>query len=84
MSKARDTNYLNVVLDNLMPLSLLCTLCFFLFCNHQPFMLIEPGYYHEGEFGMRLENIVQVVPAEVKVCMGSLQFIPVVSLLPLT
>lgn len=25
----------------------------------------EPGYYLEGQFGMRLENIVQVVPAEV-------------------
>ncbi|XP_034250597.1 xaa-Pro aminopeptidase 2-like [Thrips palmi] len=25
----------------------------------------EPGYYREDDFGMRLENIVQVVPAEV-------------------
>ena len=30
-------------------------------------LLSEPGYYKEGDFGMRLENIVQVVPAEVKV-----------------
>lgn len=26
----------------------------------------EPGYYREDDFGMRLENIVQVVPADVK------------------
>lgn len=26
----------------------------------------EPGYYREGEFGMRLENIVQVVSADIK------------------
>lgn len=27
------------------------------------FLSNEPGYYEEGEFGIRLEDIVQVVPA---------------------
>ena len=26
----------------------------------------EPGYYHDGSFGIRLENLVKVVPAETK------------------
>lgn len=28
------------------------------------FMSNEPGYYHEGEFGIRLENVIRVVKAE--------------------
>ena len=31
----------------------------------------EPGYYEDGEFGVRIENIVQIVPAETKVPPGS-------------
>lgn len=26
--------------------------------------VVEPGYYKKNEFGIRLENIVQIVPAE--------------------
>lgn len=31
----------------------------------------EPGYYHEGEFGIRLENIVRVVKSETKFNFGN-------------
>ena len=30
-------------------------------------LLAEPGYYEDGSFGIRIENIVLVVPAETKV-----------------
>ena len=33
------------------------------------FFLAEPGYYEEGEFGIRLETIVEVVEAETHVCL---------------
>lgn len=26
----------------------------------------EPGYYQEGEFGIRIEDIVQIVPAKLE------------------
>ena len=29
----------------------------------------EPGYYEDGKFGIRIENIVQIVPAPTKVTM---------------
>lgn len=31
-------------------------------------MTIEPGYYRAGEFGMRIENLVEVVPAQTGFC----------------
>lgn len=37
----------------------LCVLFFFFF--------VEPGYYEDGSFGIRLENVVLVVPAKPKV-----------------
>ncbi|XP_073994285.1 aminopeptidase P isoform X2 [Rhodnius prolixus] len=39
----------------------------------QPNMFLsdEPGYYHEGEFGIRIENIVQIVPAKTTYSMPS-------------
>lgn len=27
----------------------------------------EPGYYEDGSFGIRIENVVLVIPAETKV-----------------
>lgn len=30
------------------------------------FAYLEPGYYEEGQFGIRLENIIRVVPANTK------------------
>jgi Xaa-Pro aminopeptidase len=27
----------------------------------------EPGYYHEGHFGVRLENVLEVVKKQTKV-----------------
>lgn len=30
------------------------------------FCFVEPGYYEDGKFGIRLENIERVVPAETK------------------
>uniref|UniRef100_A0A224XLD9 Putative xaa-pro aminopeptidase n=1 Tax=Panstrongylus lignarius TaxID=156445 RepID=A0A224XLD9_9HEMI len=45
----------------------------------QPNMFLsdEPGYYHEGEFGIRIENIVQIVPAKTTYTMrsGELNFL---------
>ena len=29
--------------------------------------IIEPGYYEDGEFGIRIENIMLIKPAETKV-----------------
>ena len=29
-------------------------------------MLSEPGFYKNGEFGIRIEDIVQIVPAEIE------------------
>jgi hypothetical protein len=31
------------------------------------FLFSEPGYYHEGHFGVRLENILEVVKKKTKV-----------------
>lgn len=31
------------------------------------FLSNEPGYYKEGDFGVRLENVIEVVPASVPV-----------------
>lgn len=28
--------------------------------------MLEPGYYQDGEFGIRIEDIVQIVPANLK------------------
>lgn len=32
-------------------------------------VISEPGYYEDGEFGIRHENMAMVVPAETKVGM---------------
>lgn len=32
------------------------------------FLSNEPGYYKEGDFGVRLENILEVIPADKSVC----------------
>ena len=37
----------------------------------------EPGYYEDGKFGVRIENVVQIVAAPTKVCMYSLSSFPV-------
>jgi Xaa-Pro aminopeptidase len=31
------------------------------------FLFSEPGYYHEGHFGVRLENVLEVVKKQTKV-----------------
>jgi hypothetical protein len=31
------------------------------------FLFPEPGYYHEGHFGVRLENVLEVVKKQTKV-----------------
>lgn len=36
------------------------------------FLSNEPGYYKEGDFGVRLENILEVIPANRSVCFCSL------------
>lgn len=33
--------------------------------------LVEPGYYEDGKFGVRIENLVLVVKAETKVRIGT-------------
>lgn len=40
-----------------------------MFCVHLLVVLFfaEPGYYEDGSFGIRLENVVLVVPAKPKV-----------------
>lgn len=39
-------------------------------CNY---LVLEPGYYKDGEFGIRLENIVYVKKVDTKVsCIGVL------------
>lgn len=38
------------------------------------FCLVEPGYYEDGKFGVRIENLVLVVKAETKVRMGLLLY----------
>ena len=35
------------------------------------FPFTEPGYYHEGHFGVRLENVLEVVKKQTKVKQGS-------------
>jgi len=32
------------------------------------FLSNEPGYYKEGDFGVRLENILEVLPSDKSVC----------------
>lgn len=48
-------------------ISLVCMLCW----NFKHDLLgscsLEPGYYEDGSFGIRLENVVLVVPATTKV-----------------
>lgn len=31
------------------------------------FFVLEPGYYEDGAFGIRIENVVLVVPVKTKV-----------------
>lgn len=38
------------------------------------FCLVEPGYYEDGKFGVRIENLVLVVKAETKVRRGLLLY----------
>ncbi|GAA5857392.1 hypothetical protein JCM9279_004708 [Rhodotorula babjevae] len=35
----------------------------------------EPGYYHDGEFGIRIENLVCVVPAKTEHSFGSVKYL---------
>ena len=37
------------------------------FCTHSSFSSPEPGYYEDGSFGIRIENVVLVVPSKPKV-----------------
>lgn len=47
------------------------SVCLCLFLSHTPelvsFLSSEPGYYEDGLFGIRIENVVLVVPAKPKV-----------------
>lgn len=35
--------------------------------SHFELFVLEPGYYEDGAFGIRIENVVLVVPAKTKV-----------------
>lgn len=35
--------------------------------SHFELFALEPGYYEDGAFGIRIENVVLVVPAKTKV-----------------
>mgnify|MGYP002477539561 CR=1 FL=1 len=35
----------------------------------------EPGYYHDGEFGIRIENLVCVVPAKTEHSFGGVKYL---------
>jgi len=37
------------------------------FLTRGPFFSSEPGYYEDGEFGIRLETVVMAVPAKTQV-----------------
>lgn len=39
--------------------------------------LVEPGYYEDGKFGVRIENLVLVVKAETKVRIGTVVIVTV-------
>ena len=39
--------------------------------------LTEPGYYEDGKFGIRIENVVVIVPTETKYGSGYLTMEPV-------
>lgn len=43
------------------------------------FCLVEPGYYEDGKFGVRIENLVLVVKAETKVRIGTVVTVTVSS-----
>lgn len=47
----------------------------------EPGMVIsnEPGYYKEGEYGIRIENLVMVVPAELPgtLCLETITLVPI-------
>ena len=36
--------------------------CYWIFVINL-FVFLEPGFYQDGEFGIRIENLVKVVPA---------------------
>lgn len=38
----------------------------FLTCPDYYIFILEPGYYQDGVFGIRIEDLVQIVPAESK------------------
>ena len=38
-------------------------------------VVLEPGFYQDGEFGIRLENLVRVVPAHPQQKFKDLQFL---------
>ena len=35
--------------------------------NHCLYYLTEPGYYEDGSFGIRIENVMRSIPATVEV-----------------
>ena len=39
------------------------------------FITTEPGYYEDGKFGIRIENVVEIVPTTTKVRVPSPQFL---------
>jgi len=49
------------------------------------FLFSEPGYYEDGKFGIRIEDIVLVVPTETKYKFGNHKFLgfQTVSLVPI-
>ena len=36
-------------------------------CGLLPLIIAEPGYYEDGKFGIRIESIVEIIPALTKV-----------------
>ena len=52
-----------------------CHLCLILHINLC--LSTEPGYYEDGKFGIRIENVVEIVAAPTKVCIYCMSFLSV-------
>lgn len=47
------------------------------------YVLLEPGYYEDGEFGIRIENIQRIIPADTKYKKKNFLTFEVVALAPI-